>query len=115
MQPIPELFDSINRNAIVIKPRRPLFDWINKIYPDSPVASVEEGSVYLIKEKSSNEQIANWIKKNFDQIFQNELNGWHTDDEHWPRNRTFEMFQKWFDFDIHSMIWDLEEIPVTKH
>ncbi|MFO0477953.1 MAG: hypothetical protein ACK50L_04120 [Bacteroidota bacterium] len=79
IEPIPYFYESINRNAIVIKPKKPLFDWINYLYPESPVTKKEEGTIYLIREKDSNEETEKWLKRNFDQIFQNELNDWYTD------------------------------------
>jgi hypothetical protein len=112
--PFTYFYDSINRNAIVIKPKQALFDWVNSIYPEDPVEFISEGTVYLIKEKDSNIAIENWLKRNFDQIFANELNNWHTDENDWPQKRTYSQFKAWFDVEIHSMILDLEEGEVWK-
>lgn len=113
-EPIPYFYDSINRNAIVVKPRKPFFDWINYLYPDSPVTGITEANIYLVREKDNNDQIEKWIKKNFDQIFVNELNNWHTLENDWPQKRTFKLFKEWFDYEIHSMIYDLEETDIEK-
>jgi len=40
MEPIPYFFDTVNRSAIAIKPKQPLLDWINGLYPDM----IEDGS-----------------------------------------------------------------------
>lgn len=114
MEPIPYFYESINRNAIVIKALKPFFDWVNSIYPQNPIAKTEENNIYLIREKDSNEEIERWLKRNFDEIFQNELNDWHTDDKDWPQKRTFTLFKQWFDYEIHSMVLDLEETAITK-
>lgn len=112
---IPYYFEAIDRNAIIVKPKRPFFDWLSSIYKDKkPIPEREENNVYLIREMDSNEEIRKWIKKNFDQIFINELNDWYTDEEGWPRKRTFKMFEDWFAVEINSMILDLEDGPVTK-
>jgi hypothetical protein len=79
MEPIPYYYDSINRNAIVVKPKQSLFNWVNSIYPESPIEAVNKATVYLIKERDSNEAMEKWLHKNFDNIFQNELNDWHTE------------------------------------
>ena len=113
-EPIPYYYDSINRNAIIVKPKQDLFDWINSIYPESPAEAAHEGTVYLVKERDSNEEIEKWLQKNYDSIFQNELNNWHTDEKDWPQKRTYKQFTEWFDFEIHSMILDLEETAITK-
>ena len=57
IEPIPYFYESINRNAIVVKPQKPLFDWINLIYPKHLVSEKEEGNIYLIREMGSNEAI----------------------------------------------------------
>ena len=114
IEPIPYYYESINRNAIVVKARKPLLDWVKYIYPDDPLTETEEGNIYLIREKESNEEIEKWLKRNFDKIFQNELNDWHTDEKHWPQKRTFKLFQEWFEYEIHSMVLDLEDTRITK-
>lgn len=114
MHQIPYFFESVNRNAIVIKPKKPFFDWIHYIYPDKTVSHRSEANIYLIREMDSNEEIENWLTRNFDKLFQNELNDWNTDEACWPQKRTFKIFKEWFDYEIHSMILDLEETELIK-
>ena len=115
MEKIPYYYDSINRNAITIRARKTFFDWINSVFPeDEPVEENQENNIYLVREMDSNDIVLNWIKKNFDSIFINELNDWCTDEKDWPKNRTFKMFKDWFEIEISSMVLDLEEYPVTK-
>ena len=114
MDAIPYFYDSINRNAIVVKPKQPLLTWINSIYPESPVEAIEEGTVYLVRQRGSNQEIEKWLQRNFDDIFQNELNNWHTDDNDWPPKRTFKLFREWFDYVIYAMILDMEDDKVVK-
>ena len=114
LQPIPVFYDSINRNAITIIPKKPFFDWLNAIDPKSPITEVEEDTIYLVRERDTNEDTEKWLKRNFDKIFQNELNDWYTDEQRWPQKRTFILFQEWFEYKICSLILDLEATRVTK-
>ena len=41
------------------------------------------------------------------EIFERELDGWHTDPSAWPQKRDFKTFQEWFSIDLHSVIEDL--------
>lgn len=91
-----------------------MFDWINSIYPENSVEAAHEGTVYLIKERDSNEEIERWLQKHYDNIFQNELNTWHTEKKTGRKKRTHKQFTEWFDFEIHSMILDLEKTAITK-
>jgi hypothetical protein len=115
MKPMPYSFDSIDRNAIIIRPKQPFFDWLNTIYPkDEPITKNDENNIYLIREMDSNDLTMKWIKKNFEDIFSNELNDWCTDEKAWPKKRDFKMFSDWFEIEISSMILDLEDDPITK-
>jgi hypothetical protein len=35
-----------------------------------------------------------WLKKNFDELFTEQLNNWYVDETMWPQNRTFSMFNE---------------------
>jgi hypothetical protein len=111
---IPYFYSSIDRNAILVKPKQPFLDWIQKIYPKEPQPELEEHNIYLIREMDSIEATQKWLARHFDEIFVNELNDWHTDEKAWPDKRSFRVFGEWFEIEIHSMVLDLEETPVTK-
>lgn len=115
MEPVPYYFESIDRNAIIVKPKKPFFEWLNSVFPeDNAYHDKDENSIYLIREMDSNEEIRNWLKKNFGKLFENELNDWYTDEDKWPQHRTYKMFSEWFDVEIHSMVLDLEDFPISK-
>jgi hypothetical protein len=40
-------------------------------------------------------------------LFEVELEDWHRDPLDWPQERTAEIFDDWFDIEVHSMVWDL--------
>ena len=39
--------------------------------------------------------------------FVEQLAGWFTDESTWPRDRSFDVFCRWFDFQHHSVLVDL--------
>ena len=115
MDPIPYFYESIDRNAILVRPKQAYFDWANSVVADGkPISTRDECNIYLIREMSSNEEVLRWVKEHFDELFVNELNDWYTDEERWPQDRSYEMFAEWFDVELHSMVLDLEDGPVTK-
>lgn len=115
MEPITYYFESINRNAIIVKPKKPFFEWLNEVFKDEArVTSMEENNIYLVREMASNEDVEKWVSKNFESIFANELNDWCADEDEWPDQRTYKLFQEWFSIEIHSMILDLEDNLVLK-
>ncbi len=107
-------YETINRNAIQIKAKKPFYDWIAYVDPEFPVVINDEGTLYLIKEQKTKAKIESWLKKNFDQLFKNELNDFHTDEKDWPQKRTYKIFQEWFSVEISSLIVDLQDTDIVK-
>lgn len=110
---------SINRDALILFPKKPFIDWVNYIFPDNPVSIIEpmqhdEGNVYLLPEKESIDQSINYLKRNFREIFENELFDWCTDETRWPQNITWKLFMEWFHFSIQSVVQDMDKVPLEK-
>jgi len=77
MEPITYYYQSIDRNAILIKPKKAFFNWLNEVFEDDePITSMEENNIYMVREMASNEDVKKWVSKNFESIFTNELNDW---------------------------------------
>lgn len=102
----------INRHAIVIKPRKPYFDWVASIDDLFMEYEANEVSIYLVAEEI--DDLEQWLKRNYAKFFAFELANEFTDKKLWPQKRTFKMFQQWFVVEISTMIYDLENYPVYK-
>lgn len=105
----------INRSAITIKPLQPFIDWHNNIYPDSKIdaSAFNDINIYLIN-SNNYEDIETHLKKKFDKYFMMELEGWHTNKKAWPQRRNYKMFKQWFDINISTAVFDLENKPISK-
>lgn len=109
-----EIFN-VKRTALVLRLKQPFFDWLKSIESDNdPNSDMREGDVYLLPDYEEISEIENWLKKNFDTIFTEQLNNWYVDDSLWVKNRTFKMFQDWFDYSLHTMVWDIGDKPIEK-
>ncbi|MDP4205099.1 MAG: hypothetical protein Q8859_03795 [Bacteroidota bacterium] len=103
---------SINRNALILEPKKPLYEWVNYIYQGEPVECPEKpfshdhATVYLIPEQQNQEEYEQWMKKNFQTFFRNELFDWCTDKTEWPSPLTYKLFQEWFHISYQTMIFD---------
>jgi hypothetical protein len=75
--------------------------------PRWPLRELKEKTIYLIPDYESDEEGWAILEEVYDEVFQSELWGWHTDQSGWPRDRTFKMFQEWFEVEFHSMVEDL--------
>ena len=74
---------SVNRTAVIIKPKQPFVDWLNTIPGETTDNTIEtvssENSTFLIPEFFGPVESLNYIKKNYSYIFEYELIAWYTD------------------------------------
>jgi hypothetical protein len=115
MEPIPFFFDSVRRTAIVIKPKQPFLDWLIKIDQENDSIDIKEDQdVYLLPVFDEMKQMENWLKKNFDQIFCDQMNNWYITEDLWVQNRTLKLFKEWFDYSFHTTVLDFLDEPIQK-
>jgi 5S rRNA maturation endonuclease (ribonuclease M5) len=101
----------INRAAIILTCKEPFVKWINDKdpYDDDPGITIkdanEDRNVYLITD-ADGENFEKWISINFKTLFENELEGWYTDESLWPRKRDRKTFDEWFSVECHTVIID---------
>ena len=99
------------RMAVVVMPREPLLDWVNTVSPDSPVWVDElsdRANVYFIPHHETLDEAEEYVRGMFDEIFRNELGEWFDDASRWPQERTYEMFNEWFDLLYDVVVFDME-------
>jgi hypothetical protein len=110
--------DTLNRSAIVVKPKQAFLDWLHAADPTSLELTlldlVREPTIYLIRECDTNEEIAEVLSELCEDIFEEQLAGWYTDTSTWPPNRSFDVFCQWFDYQHHSMLVDLCSGPLIR-
>ena len=106
----------LNRSAIVVKPKQPFLDWLHRADPTSSDLTirelVHEPTIYLIPECETDDEVTKTLRERCEEIFNEQLSGWFTDRRTWPRDRSFEVFCRWFDFQYHSVLVDLCDEPL---
>lgn len=102
---------SINRAAIVVRPKRPFFDWARSLEAALPESTEAWTSVYLVAAHEV-DQPMEILRRCFESIFEEQLEAWHRDVDAWPTPRTFSLFEQWFEVEIVDMIFDLSEEPI---
>lgn len=98
----------LNRGVLIVRPKQPYLDWAvalddSGLVPDPS----DERTIYLIPGFEDDEQAWEILEDVYAEVFERELDGWHTDDAAWPKNRDFAMFQEWFEIEFHSVVEDL--------
>jgi len=96
----------LDKNAIILRPRKPLIDWVKGISEENEDEFfLNDSNVYLVNDEVGPEE---WLEDHYDELFERELELWYLDEEIWPKNRTFTMFKKWFKIDYSIMVYDLD-------
>lgn len=102
----------VNRGAVIVRYKEPFIDWINEADPsaDKTIVTIQsankERTVYLISDEDA-ENIEEWIRVNYSSLFENELEGWYTDETLWPKKRDLQTFHNWCEVECHSLIFDM--------
>jgi hypothetical protein len=105
------IMNSINRAAIVVRPKTPFFDWARALEGGLPENTQTWTSVYLVP-ADENDQPDKIVRRCFGQIFEEQLEAWHRVEDDWPTPRTFSLFQQWFDADVVDLVFDLSDEPI---
>jgi hypothetical protein len=117
MKQIPVFFEMVQRSAIIIRPKQPFWDWLDGIHPGFKHHDEDDDDspdIYLLPDFEEMKAAETWLKKNFDLLFCTMLNDWYTDESHWVPKRTFKMFKEWFDYTLHTTVYDTLEEPIEK-
>ncbi len=103
----------LNRSAVILRPGAAFVEWARGLDDsDFVLLPVEEQTVYLLPPWDDEVEAMALLAEGYEEIFARELFGWHTDENDWPKNRTFAMFREWFEFEFHSVVEDLCSYPL---
>ena len=64
--------------------------------------------VFLLREYEDPTSQKEVLERSWPALFEAMLEGWVTDEEFWPKDRTLEMFRKWFEIQMCSIVQDLD-------
>ena len=104
-------FFSINRNALIMRPKPALIDWVNSIFPDAPVDYNDLGKhdsldIFLIPDFDSVDESLEWVKENCEDFLSYALEDWCTDEKVWPQPLEWELLESLFDYSIQTVVVD---------
>ncbi len=104
----------INRSVVILKPTQAFLDWVLELPDPEPMELTLEDlrhdcTALLIPDFDDETGALEFIYDYYEELFEIELDAWYSDESLWPAERTLEMFQDWFDIEIHSMVTDLAE------
>ena len=102
---------TINRSALVVKPAQLFLDWLHRVDPTSTHLTLDdlglEPTIYLPPQWDTEDEALQLLAEVSNEIFEEQLNGWHRVPSVWPGERDLKSFLLWFDCSFHSMVIDL--------
>lgn len=104
--------ETINRAAIVVGPKEPYLAWARSLETNPPIDELpfdDRTSIYLVNAGPEYFDGADIVRRNWQGIFDEQLNSWCLDRLAWPKKRTLQMFLEWFDARVAEMVFDLGE------
>jgi len=113
-QVIQPVFDMTDRSAIMILPKEIYYKWGKCVTESKDFHDRSETEVFLIPGFNSLDQAESFIRNFYDLFFQYELKKYDADPSFWPVNRTFELFQQWFDTRLSCGVSDILAQPILK-
>ena len=108
---------AVNRSAVVVVPKQPFLDWLHRVDSSSGRLTLadlgNDPSIYLLPECDLESELEEYFKKACAEIFVDQLNGWYRAEKLWPTDRSLGVFQLWFDYRFHSVLFDLGKQPLV--
>jgi hypothetical protein len=108
----------LNRIALIVTPKRRFLEWVNRL-PDAnkPLTIDDAPSLRMVCLAATGDHVpplTELIETYWEEIFEDSLDEWTTDESLWPANRTPHVFRDWFHVDCIEGVTDADPgEPVT--
>ena len=106
----------INRSLIILRPKEAFLDWARSLDEDSADLTLdslkEDSTAYLIPEIWDDSDQEEFLKVCYANLFEEQLEGWCSDEAAWPTQRELKVFLNWFEVEFHSLVFDLCDEPI---
>jgi hypothetical protein len=67
-----------------------------------------------LPEFDDEDELNRHFQKIFKDTFENELMAWYPDESLWPQDRSWKMFNEWFDYKVHEIVFDTLREKIEK-
>jgi hypothetical protein len=58
------------------------------------------------------EELDEWLEFNAETLFESALEGWYTDPDSWPKDRSMATFKAWCTLELHTMVINTGVAPL---
>ncbi|MBI3145543.1 MAG: VacJ [Pseudogulbenkiania sp.] len=109
----------VNRSVAIIRPRAPFLDWLKQLPGElndnvTLESLTRDCNALLIPCADDYDAAEQAVLEQYQSLFQAELADWCDDESLWPAPLTLELFQEWFQLEIHSVLSDIVDEPLER-
>jgi hypothetical protein len=100
---------------MIVRVKEPFIDWLRglPVPGDFSASSInQDNAAYLMPDIEDDEDRDMVIEKTYEMVFEEQLDGFWTDESDRPKERTLEMFHQWFEIDFHTVVYDVVDGPL---
>jgi hypothetical protein len=100
---------TVNRSLLILKAKEPFREWVASLPGKHKITIRDINSgckAYLIPEFEDDHQKDVILETMYSDIFVEKLFQWCIDDVKWPKNRTFTLFNRWFEPEFYPVVED---------
>ncbi len=106
----------INRGLLIVKAKEPFREWVSSL-PGNVKITIRDINTackaYLIPKFEGDQQKDDMLENMYADLFVEQLFRWCTDDLKWPQNRTFALFNRWFEPEFYPIVEDMMESDIA--
>ena len=102
------LFGKVECSGLLLIPQKRYYEWSHYPVKERYPSNEQEAEFFLLPQFNSPEKTEEFCRLFFDLFFQYKLKQWSKDPALWPINRTYEMFQQWFEVKITYSVLKFE-------
>lgn len=104
--------ETVNRFALIVRPKRRFLEWANALEDAGMRLTMESlpglTEVHLVEATFEAPDREALIDEYADDMWEQLLFGWSTDEDTWPQNRTARTFRDWFDVTVVDGVFDAD-------
>lgn len=106
----------LNRSALIIRPQKPMEDWVNSVEGKKVFDLSHAGlSVYLLPEVFDTEDASSIWQPHYKHIFEKELEGWFANRDLWPADMSLKLFKDFFEITFAGTVSDASDEPFEEY
>ncbi|MFN7096725.1 MAG: hypothetical protein ACK4PR_04110 [Gammaproteobacteria bacterium] len=109
----------VDRIVAIIRPKQKMLQWLHdqpEVQANFSLQNLQtDCTALLIPPFESPRQAREYIKQTYQGIFEGELVSWGLPPTSWPKDRTYDLFNEWFNVEFHSVVLDMGYVEQQKN